>query len=72
MDMMENESSMSLVEAVIRMGHNFKLNVVAEGVETAEQLAMLKSMNCDQAQGFFIKRPENAEDITRWIKEKYT
>ena len=70
--MMENKSSLLLVEAVIRMGHSFDLSVIAEGVETAEQLAKLKLMNCDQAQGFFIKRPKNAEDITRRIKEKYT
>ncbi len=69
-DMIESESALSLVEAVIRLGHSFNLNVIAEGVETEEQLNKLSSMNCDQAQGFFVKRPEKAEDITKWIQEK--
>jgi diguanylate cyclase (GGDEF)-like protein len=72
MDMMKDESSLSLVEAVIRMGHSFNLNVIAEGVETEEQLTRLLSMKCDQAQGFFIKRPDDADNITQWLKEKYT
>lgn len=71
-DMTADESSLSLVEAVVRMGHSFNLSVIAEGVETEEQLDKLKLLKCDQAQGFYIKRPENAEDITNWIKEKYT
>lgn len=71
-DMVESDSARSLVEAVIRMGHSFKLDVIAEGVETEEQLAILSSMNCDQAQGFYVKRPEKAVDITKWILENYT
>jgi len=66
------ESSRSLVEAVIRLGHSFNLNVIAEGVETEEQLSKLLSMDCDQAQGYYIKSPENGEAITNWIKKKYT
>lgn len=71
-DMIESESALSLVEAVIRLGHSFNLNVIAEGIETEEQLNKLASMNCDQAQGYFVKRPEKAEDITKWILENYT
>lgn len=70
-DMIVSNSALSLVEAVIRLGHSFNLNVIAEGVETQEQLSKLASMNCDQAQGFFVKRPEKAEDITKWILENY-
>ncbi len=71
-DMIESDSALSLVEAVIRLGHSFNLNVIAEGVETEEQLEKLASMNCDQAQGFYVKRPEKADDITAWIREHYT
>jgi diguanylate cyclase len=39
------------------MAHSFKLTVVAEGVETAEQLAFLRTQRCDVAQGFFLYRP---------------
>ena len=66
------EDNAAIVKAIIAMSHQLNLIVVAEGVETKEQLTKLKSMKCDQAQGFFIKRPENAEEITQWIKETYT
>lgn len=42
--------------------------MIAEGVETEEQLNKLFVMNCDQAQGYFIKRPEKAEDISDWLR----
>jgi diguanylate cyclase (GGDEF)-like protein len=67
-DMSKDKSALSLVEAIIRLGHSFNLNVIAEGVETEEQLNKLCAMNCDQAQGYFIKRPEKAEDISEWLK----
>ena len=70
--MNNDDSALSLVEAVIKLGHSFNLNVMAEGVETEEQLSKLKALNCDQAQGFLIKRPEKADEITKWIKENYT
>lgn len=70
-DMIGDESALSLVEAVIKLGHSFNLNVIAEGVETKQQMDKLLAMNCDQAQGYFIKRPERADDITAWIKENY-
>lgn len=71
-DMGIDQSALSLVEAVIRLGHSFNLDVIAEGVETEDQLKKLFEMNCDQVQGFLIKRPENAEVITKWIKENYS
>ncbi|MDG1995714.1 MAG: EAL domain-containing protein [Emcibacteraceae bacterium] len=68
-DMSDNESSRSLVEAVVRLGHSFNLDVIAEGVETEKQLKLLAAMRCDQAQGYLIKRPDTAEEISKWIKE---
>lgn len=67
-DMDQDQSAHSLVEAIIRLGHSFNLNVIAEGVETEEQLKKLAAMRCDQAQGFYIKRPDTADEITKWIK----
>jgi len=46
-----------IVEAVIRLGQSLDLTVVAEGVETAEQLQFLKERNCDEIQGYFISKP---------------
>lgn len=47
----------TLVAAMISMGRSLKLRVIAEGVETAEELAFLKAHRCDEAQGYFFSRP---------------
>ena len=49
--------SITLVRGIIGMAHNLRLRVVAEGVETAGQLAILRSLGCDVSQGFFLHRP---------------
>lgn len=54
----------SLVRTIIRMAHDLELNVIAEGVETKEQLEFLKSERCNQAQGYYFNRPLPPEEIT--------
>ncbi len=55
------DGSAPLVAAMIAMGHELGLEVVAEGVETAEQLRFLRSNSCDQVQGYLLSRPISAE-----------
>ncbi len=55
----------ALVDTIIRMAHNLGLNVIAEGVETDEQLNFLKERSCNQAQGYLFNRPLPAADIAR-------
>lgn len=50
--MESREENRKLVPAMINLAHNLKLEVVAEGVETPEQLALLRSFGCDQVQGY--------------------
>jgi diguanylate cyclase (GGDEF)-like protein/PAS domain S-box-containing protein len=61
-----------LVNATIAMAHALKIKVVAEGVETEEQLELLKEMNCDIAQGYLYSQPIPARDFTKLLEaEKY-
>jgi len=53
----------AVVRAVIDLAHAHDLVVVAEGVETTEQLAALRDMGCDRAQGYLLGRPVRAEDV---------
>jgi len=53
--------------AAITLGHGLGMRMIAEGIETDAQLAMLKSMGCDEGQGFLLARPLAAEDVPRFI-----
>ena len=53
----------AVVRAVIDLAHAHDLVVVAEGVETTEQLAALRDMGCDRAQGYLLGRPVRAEAV---------
>jgi EAL domain-containing protein (putative c-di-GMP-specific phosphodiesterase class I) len=56
--------------AIIGMAHSLDLEVVAEGVETAEQLAYLRSHGCDQIQGYYFSRPLPAPDLEALLRTK--
>lgn len=58
-----NQNDIAITSAVIALGHNLGLEVVAEGVETAEQMQYLTEHNCDLIQGYFISRPLPATKI---------
>ncbi|HTV95403.1 MAG TPA: EAL domain-containing protein [Steroidobacteraceae bacterium] len=54
---------LTLVSTIISLAHAFDMSVVAEGVETLEQLQLLSEARCDQAQGFYLARPSPAPEI---------
>lgn len=60
-------SSDRLVQAMIDLGHNLHLQVVAEGVETPEQLALLRQFGCDQVQGYLISKPLPLSELARFL-----
>ena len=53
------------------MGQSLKLRVVAEGVETAEELAFLLAHNCDEAQGFYFSRPLPSAEFVKLFHEAH-
>ncbi|TFW31310.1 bifunctional diguanylate cyclase/phosphodiesterase [Massilia horti] len=55
-------SDVSLFRAIVSIGHAIGMTIVAEGVETREQLAILQELGCDEVQGYFISRPVPAAD----------
>lgn len=59
----------AIVRAIIFLGHSLKMRVIAEGVETGRQLALLKSYGCDEIQGFLLSRPVAADEIPGVIRE---
>lgn len=63
-DIAADSDDASITRAVITMAHHLKLKVVAEGVETPEQLALLISHQCDVIQGYFFSRPLPADEMT--------
>jgi diguanylate cyclase (GGDEF)-like protein/PAS domain S-box-containing protein len=61
-----------IVTAIISMGHSLHLRVVAEGVETHEELAFLQAHQCDQAQGYYFSRPVPADQFARLLETGIT
>lgn len=59
----------AIVNAIIAMGHSLQLDVVAEGMESDEQLSHLKDSGCDEMQGFLFSKPLPPERLTGLIVE---
>ena len=62
-DMIENPQSMAIVQAIIGLGQGLKLSIVAEGVETDEQVVSLRNQGCSIVQGFGIGKPQPIENF---------
>jgi EAL domain-containing protein (putative c-di-GMP-specific phosphodiesterase class I) len=58
----------SIVTAVISMGRSLKLRVIAEGVETQDEMAFLQAHQCDEAQGYYFSRPVPAAEFAKLLK----
>ncbi|WP_240473107.1 putative bifunctional diguanylate cyclase/phosphodiesterase [Arsukibacterium perlucidum] len=57
MDMTSNDSDMMIVKTMIKLAHGLGKRILAEGVETVEQLNLLRSLSCDAVQGYYIAKP---------------
>ena len=66
----QNAASSTLVETIIVMAHALGKRVVAEGIETVEQLDFLRERRCDIAQGFFLARPLSGQAVTELLQAR--
>ena len=67
-----DENDSAIVRATIALAHGLNLTVVAEGVETAEQLALLRELGCDHVQGYLFSKPVAPEDFHQFLGLKWT
>jgi EAL domain-containing protein (putative c-di-GMP-specific phosphodiesterase class I) len=59
----------ALATAIVMIGHSMEIDVIAEGVETMEQLNILKNIHCDKIQGFLVSRPLPPEEVEAFLKK---
>jgi diguanylate cyclase (GGDEF)-like protein/PAS domain S-box-containing protein len=67
-----DEDDAAIVMAILAMSHRLNLEVIAEGVETAEQLSFLADNDCDRVQGYFFSKPLSLENFSRFIDDNPT
>ncbi|PHX54380.1 EAL domain-containing protein [Tychonema bourrellyi FEM_GT703] len=64
----DGSQHLQIVRAIVTLAHNLGLEAIAEGVETAEQLAQLRELECELAQGYWFSKPLDGNAITEMLK----
>lgn len=67
-ELMNSESGAEIVRTILSLAHSLKMSVIAEGVETKEQLSALKDMDCEFAQGFFFAKAVSPDEATNLLE----
>ena len=67
-DIPSDSGDMKITRAIIAMAHGLRLKVVAEGVETVDQLKFLRAQRCDAVQGYFLYRPLPEDEVADVLK----
>ena len=68
-DLPGSDSDSAMARAIIALGKSLQLKVIAEGVETEEQEALLSGLGCDMGQGYLFNRPLPADEIEKLLGE---
>jgi EAL domain-containing protein (putative c-di-GMP-specific phosphodiesterase class I) len=63
-----NGEDSEIVATIVSLAHRLKLDVIAEGLETAEQLAQLRALGCEYGQGYYFSKPVDAETASDFIE----
>jgi diguanylate cyclase (GGDEF)-like protein len=66
---MTNSQNQAIIKAIVALGHSLHMKVVAEGVESEDQLHLLRELGCDGMQGYYIARPMPAEKLAQWASK---
>ena len=69
-NMTTDPNDAAIAKAIILLGQSLNLSVIAEGVETAEQLALLQQMGCDEVQGYFFSKPIPNGDLEQFLRTR--
>ncbi len=69
-DILTDADDAAITEAIIAMGHSLKLKVIAEGVETRDQLLFLDDLGCDEIQGYYLSKPLSEKDLLAFITSR--
>ncbi|MDN3377068.1 MULTISPECIES: EAL domain-containing protein [unclassified Pseudoalteromonas] len=69
-DDMENERGRNMVDSIVTIAHNLDLHVVAEGVEEAQQIAILEQLNCETMQGYYYSKPLSKTEFTAFLQKQ--
>lgn len=65
-----NDSDLTIVKTMVELSHGLGKRVLAEGVETKEQLQLLRNIGCDAVQGYFVSKPISEEEFTKYLTRK--
>jgi EAL domain-containing protein (putative c-di-GMP-specific phosphodiesterase class I) len=68
--MMENEENLAIVRTIVALAQNLGMDVVAEGVETEDQLMLLRKLECEHGQGFLFSTPLGDEQVEQFIADQ--
>jgi EAL domain-containing protein (putative c-di-GMP-specific phosphodiesterase class I) len=69
--MIENNENAEIVRTIVMLAQNLGMDVVAEGVETNEQLALLRKLGCENGQGYFFSKPLDVAGAEKIIADTY-
>jgi len=66
-EMMDNPKDIAIIKSILDLSKGLNLKTIAEGVETEEQLSVLRSMGCDEIQGYYFAKPMTNMEFAKWL-----
>ncbi len=70
-DIATNDLDVAVMETIVALGHRLSLRVVAEGIEDADTLGVVRRLGCDEVQGYFVARPMSAQNLDERLCESF-